>query len=472
MRKPLVFISHKHADRAIANVVRSFITEQTSGKVAVFQSSDPEAINPGVGRTLNKELRQALWDAGAVILIYTSPDQDWGYCMWECGVATLPESPDTRIVVFQCADASPNLFAGQVHVNARQKANIERFVVQFMTDATFLPDGTEALTGYERTAPEVQRAANKLFDDLQAVLPEGPVAEWPAHPFIQLQLSSSSTKRIAEAATADRPTIAQKVVSEAVVSDSDNYAHPLFGLAAFDSGLKFGALCDTWRAACPKASDAWIDNLVDQVGSAAQGQFPTLRWTVFQKVGETKMYAPVLTRVRKVPSISCMQFDVYFYPFRLLEATPGTSRMVRRADMFCRVLEPDRECDVNVFDLLDELDHRRLSRIPFVDRGDRFVYIVHRSMLDRFVARKVSNRNGNGFNHLTLADVLAEQPDARTMFASTAAFVSSEATLGEAKLAMNATRNCYDVFVTETGRPQEPVLGWITDVIIADSEPS
>jgi hypothetical protein len=29
----------------------------------------------------------------------------------------------------------------------------------------------------------------------------------------------------------------------------------------------------------------------------------------------------------------------------------------------------------------------------------------------------------------------------------------------------------YDVFVTETGDRKEPVLGWITDVIIADSEP-
>jgi hypothetical protein len=37
---------------------------------------------------------------------------------------------------------------------------------------------------------------------------------------------------------------------------------------------------------------------------------------------------------------------------------------------------------------------------------------------------------------------------------------------------MNATPNCYDVFVTENGSSSEPVQGWITDVIIANSEAS
>ena len=109
MPRALVFISHKHSDRAIATVIRSFVTEQTRSTVDVFQSSDPTAATPQVGRTLNTDLRKALWNAGAVILIYTSPDQDWGYCMWECGVATVEDSPDTRIILLQCSDSAPSL---------------------------------------------------------------------------------------------------------------------------------------------------------------------------------------------------------------------------------------------------------------------------------------------------------------------------------------------------------------------------
>lgn len=46
MTKPLIFISHKHSDRAIANAVRSFVTERSSGNVRVFQSSDAAALGP------------------------------------------------------------------------------------------------------------------------------------------------------------------------------------------------------------------------------------------------------------------------------------------------------------------------------------------------------------------------------------------------------------------------------------------
>ena len=35
------------------------------------------------------------------------------------------------------------------------------------------------------------QAADKLFDDLKAVLPEGPIQEWPAHPFLQLELAAA-----------------------------------------------------------------------------------------------------------------------------------------------------------------------------------------------------------------------------------------------------------------------------------------
>ena len=140
MPKPLIFISHKHADRAIANVVRSFITEQTRSTVPVFQSSDPTSVTPSVGRTLNVDLRNALWNAGAVILIYTAPDQDWGYCMWECGVATVQDSPDTRIILLHCGDSAPSLFDGQLGVNARNKLSVQTFVTQFMTQPDFLPE--------------------------------------------------------------------------------------------------------------------------------------------------------------------------------------------------------------------------------------------------------------------------------------------------------------------------------------------
>jgi hypothetical protein len=94
-REPMVFISHKHTDRGIADAVRSFIERRSNREVRVYQSSSAEAEAPDVGRALTAELKAALWKTGIVILLYTSEDQDWQWCMWECGVATNPNSPDS-----------------------------------------------------------------------------------------------------------------------------------------------------------------------------------------------------------------------------------------------------------------------------------------------------------------------------------------------------------------------------------------
>jgi len=45
--KPLVFISHKHINKAIADIMRQFIISSTGGNVEVFQSSSEQAT----GRT-------------------------------------------------------------------------------------------------------------------------------------------------------------------------------------------------------------------------------------------------------------------------------------------------------------------------------------------------------------------------------------------------------------------------------------
>jgi hypothetical protein len=49
----------------------------------------------------------------------------------------------------------------------------------------------------------------------------------------------------------------------------------------------------------------------------------------------------------------------------------------------------------------------------------------------------------------------------------TAAFVAKNATLADAKAAMERTTAIQDVIVTQTGLSTEPMLGWITNVDIA-----
>lgn len=104
-KPPLLFISHRHADKPIADLLRGWIEQWTAGRLNVFQSSS-YAHGPKIGRPLSRELVDNLWNTDVVVLLYTLPDHDWSYCMWECGVAFDPTSPDTRAVVLQFSEDS------------------------------------------------------------------------------------------------------------------------------------------------------------------------------------------------------------------------------------------------------------------------------------------------------------------------------------------------------------------------------
>ena len=316
--KPLIFISHKHSDRVIANVLRGFMSEQSAGHIRVYQSSDAEAEGPRPGHQLNTELRAALWEAQVVVLVYTTPDKDWGYCMWECGVATNPASPDTRIIVFQCHERVPDIFAGEVHVNARQPVDVTKFVVNFMTSPDFLPRSTGPITGFAPSSVEVRRAADKLLHDLRAVLPEGSVSESFVHPFLQLQISTADLAGITDVDTGDTRLVSRTlVIDHAVVTDGDRDAASIFGMAELRTPLPFERVFREWRRTRVDDSDAWIDSLADQVARVAQSQLPSLKWTPMQSALTDTCHAPVVVRVRRVPAVTAMQFDVQFFPWRV-----------------------------------------------------------------------------------------------------------------------------------------------------------
>ena len=102
-QEPLVFVSHKHSDREIAETIARFIRNSSAGKVRVHLSSSPHFEGPRLGQAINGELKNALAITEVVILVYTTDTEDWSYCMWECGVATNPKDErPTSVVVVQC----------------------------------------------------------------------------------------------------------------------------------------------------------------------------------------------------------------------------------------------------------------------------------------------------------------------------------------------------------------------------------
>lgn len=317
--EPTLFISHKHSDSKIADAITAFITMCSGGRVAVFQSSSPWADSPKVGRNMNKQLREALWNTRVVILLYTTPDLDWSYCMWECGVASHPQSPETKIIVFQCTAHSPALFAEQRNVNIRNLVDVQRFTDEFLTAPDFFPGLEGPITKFQPHGREVASAAAEFCQKLHPLLPpekEDPSVEWPAYPFLQFELSLQDVERIRKVEGEARSELARDIIQKcSLVSGADRFGEQLFGVPSFSAGTTLGDLTIMWRERYPNSNSKWVEALCDQIMDGALWRFPALVWELMQGLNDSTWYAPVLNRVRKIPSRQCMQFDMYFYKF-------------------------------------------------------------------------------------------------------------------------------------------------------------
>lgn len=95
-------------------------------------------------------------------------------------------------------------------------------------------------------------------------------------------------------------------------------------------------------------------------------------------------------------------------------------------------------------------------------------YIIHRSTFDRFITIMVTKQEKE-IRNLTLENFLnSHEPGIKIVLEKGIEFLGKEATLLDAKKLIEKNRASQDVIVTANGRGDEAMLGWITDVIIAE----
>lgn len=328
--KPVLFISHRHDDRAIADVLRKFIETRTGGRVKVFQSSSPGAKGPKQGENLIEELQRALWHASVVVLIYTTGDQDWSHCMWECGVARVPGPSSTKTIVFQCTDQFPTVFADQVRVGVGSERDIEDFVNDLLTEPTYFSKLRGAVTDFTPGAEQVQETARDLYHALEKVLPapDGMGEEWPPYPQLTMELTDEHMERIrtAEGSAEQRLSVARQViVEEAIVTGGDGQVGRIFSARGFPRnpsmlpGIPMRTLVSSWEALSPTPESRWVDGICSQIMATAQDQFPTPRWELMRGTDRTDWtwYGPIVRYIKKFPRRQCTAIDVVFGKFEL-----------------------------------------------------------------------------------------------------------------------------------------------------------
>jgi len=467
--KPTVFISHKHSDRTIAKAIADFFAEKSGGRIRIYLSSDSRFDGPKFGKDLNAQLRKALWETDVLILIYTAGDQDWSYCMWECGVAIEPQSPETNIIVFQCGSDYPDPFSDSTRVNLRNVDDIRKFVDQFLRDKDFFPSLKGPL--HPDFPPESLDKASRQFSDeiLKELPPEDVLSqEWPMWPFLRIELPLKEVKKLDQATQADRTALSHQVVKEhGIVIGSDPRAPTLFGLASFPTQMRMEELLKIWKERNPNAESAWFDSCCEQIMTGSSRRFPIIRRTSVREANGESDYTPVLSRIKSKPYARTLQFDLYFYNLSDPQGIPVSSQMIPLNNFFHKRLG---EIDPQTFalpDLIKELKARQLNRVPILTSERHPLYIIHRSMVDQFLSETLMASDQHPSpSQLTLAALLAND-EMKDTFENTFVVVRRQATLAEAKDAMVTRPNCRDVFITEGGNLNEPVIGWLTNVDIA-----
>jgi len=157
-------------------------------------------------------------------------------------------------------------------------------------------------------------------------------------------------------------------------------------------------------------------------------------------------------------------------PQEKLRSTPAKEKMIPKDKMyFEQVTAGTTPANIKLMDVLNRLvAANKGRRIPFLNEQDHPLYVIHRSMVDKFLADNALSASPADPKTLTLQNLL-DSPELKSRVDKSFAVIKEAATLADAKTAMDAIPDCQDVFVTKTGNTNEPILGWITNVIIEDN---
>lgn len=313
-----IFLSHRFADKAIADTVRQHLEDWGFDNM-IYQASAP-GQGPRAGENITDELRNALYEAKLVILIYTLTDYDWSYCMWECGLATNPKSADTRTVVFQCSPHDmPKPFEGQLRISV-DKEGIRNFTAQLHREPDFFPG--EPAFRPRITDESLERLSATLYNELHSVIPPGRREERYRWDFLTLQLTSPDVSDIKK--TKAKIEVREKILERSLVTFHFGEALKHFGFSNLEPGLRFVDLVERWREKTQGRAHVeaeWISGVAAEMHRAIDNSPASPEWSKLNSVNYVEYWLfPVVNHVRVMPDGS-MEFDLYFY--RSLGGTPG-----------------------------------------------------------------------------------------------------------------------------------------------------
>ncbi len=341
-----IFLSHRHQDAHIAAALHEELEKWVGKDANIYRSSKPGEGRPGAD--LNEFLKSKLKETDLFILLFTTADEDWSYCMWELGVVTGRDTRSTQVVVFNCSDQQPAVRVAKLSVNARETGSILNFVQPFMQDPDWLILDENTRKGAEelikrleiRAEEGVEELGKSLMETLQPVLPKNKPAWKERLDYITLSLEPSLVQQVKEIRKAaldiehedgkdeDYENLredAKKILKKnlKVRSSEHSGAARRFNLDGFEEDMVFKDLANLWRGWFKEHFDrkatvedrAWIDALLRDISRATSGKRSEAGSELMAGSihgGKNAVFQPVVVRTQSLAD-GGMEYVVYFF---------------------------------------------------------------------------------------------------------------------------------------------------------------
>lgn len=390
--QPVVFISHRHSDRDIAETLGRFVKERCGGNVRVHLSSSSDFEGPRFGKPLNAELRRALGETESVILIYTAETQDWSYCMWECGMAVDPrEETPTSVVVMQCGPDEPKPFSDQLRVKAESLDSMHAFVKALLTTTHFFPHRETPITGFAPEGTEIKEFAADLHAKLGDVISPRPDPDrsTPAAPYLSVRLEQGAAEQLRAAYEANDLEQSSEIIKREASITEQFGARGLLGMK-LEPGSTLGAVLAHAQQGDDEGDEPrWFTSITEQIQAALLGVFRPVKWAPF-KTAEGRADLPFVAATREVAS--GFDFDIYVVPISPRPVL-ARERMLTLDHTYHKNAATDSLDEILLASLVKEMGERSATRLPILDgQGPRT--IVHKATINELLARHAIGRRG------------------------------------------------------------------------------
>jgi len=167
-------------------------------------------------------------------------------------------------------------------------------------------------------------------------------------------------------------------------------------------------------------------------------------------------------------------------PTEKLQSIKSKDVMMMIKDIKTYILEDETSLEkTKIKDLIDFMEEKKiegqpLSRLPIVTKENVLIYIIHRSVFDGFITDQLkdklnADKNSNEvYEGLTIGNLKNNgSENVKTILSNGAVFVDENSTLRDAQILLEKITVCKDVFITQNGKPEEKIIGWITDDLIS-----